>query len=448
MGLRELIINNRFLKDVLTLLSGSAIAQIIGFALMPVLTRLFTPEEFGIFYIFLTTASILSVLITGGYEKSLVLPPSDIDARKLLSFVFMLSILSTVLSLIILLFLQDWGSVFFQTSHSKLILWLIPVYAFLFGIFRILQNWSIRRKKFNNVSGSNILRTGATSGIQTGFGFLHMGSIGLIIGSCISQIFPLWFLMSEEKKSFGKFNRETLKSAWLKGKEYKDFPVYKMPSDLVNETSIQLPVYILKIIFSNAAAGIYSLPQKIMSQPSKIIGQAAGEVYYRRASELNAKHEDLSEVTFNTFKVLFLLGVLPFTIIFLWGPEIFSFIFSNEWEFSGRIAAYLSPWLLFVFSGSPVSYIFLIKQKLRLSLALNMSLLFIRLAALLAGSLIIKNLEITILLFAAVSFVYWVLIAFYSLYLSGIKLHRSLLFILIVLAISVLPLALLKIFLL
>jgi O-antigen/teichoic acid export membrane protein len=155
--------------------------------------------------------------------------------------------------------------------------------------------------------------------------------------------------MQKERKNFGKITRESIKAAYLKGKEYKDFPIYKMPSDLLNEISIQLPVYILKIIFNNTVAGIYSLPQKIMSQPSKLIGQAAGEVYYRRASELSARKQDLSEVTFNTFKVLFLIGVLPFTIIFLWGPEIFSFIFSSQWEFSGRIAAYLSPWLLFVF---------------------------------------------------------------------------------------------------
>jgi O-antigen/teichoic acid export membrane protein len=144
MGLKELLINNRFIKDVLTLFSGSAIAQVIGFAFMPVLTRLFSPEEFGIFYIFLTTASILSLLITGGYEKSLVLPSSDNDARHLLLFAFMLSILATILSLIILFFLDKWGDVFFQTRHSQLILWLIPVYSFLFGVFRILQNWSIR----------------------------------------------------------------------------------------------------------------------------------------------------------------------------------------------------------------------------------------------------------------------------------------------------------------
>ncbi|MGD0342141.1 MAG: oligosaccharide flippase family protein [Bacteroidales bacterium] len=448
MGFRNSVFNNSFIKNVLTLFSGTVIAQLIGLAFLPLLTRLFTPEEFGVFYIFLTTASILSIIATGGYEKSLVLPASENDAGQLLIFSILLSVAVTAISFLILLFLGKWGDQFFQTGHSRLILWLIPVYSLFFGVFRILQNTAIRKKNFRKVSGSNIIRVASASVMQAGAGFGHTGGIGLVLGSCIGQIFPLLTFLRKNKKLTEITIREKVKTAIAKGIEYKDFPLYKMPSDLLNEVSIQLPVYILKIIFSTAIAGIYSLPQKILSQPSKLIGQAAGEVYYRTASELNSQNKDLSEMTFNTFKVLFLLGVVPFTIISLWGKEIFSFIFSNEWAFSGRIAAFLSPWLLFVFAGSPVSYIFLIRQKLKISLLLNLVLLVARFAALLTGALVFKNLEITIILFAGISLIYWIFISFYSLYLGGIRLQKSLFFISSVLILSVVPLGLIKLFLL
>jgi O-antigen/teichoic acid export membrane protein len=438
---------NVFLKNVLTLFSGTVIAQIIGIAFVPVLTRLFTPEEFGVFYLFLTTASILSIAATGGYEKSFVLPESDQDARQLLLFSLMLSAVVTLLSLIIALFLHKWGNIFFQPKRSQLILWLIPAYSFLFGAFRILQNWSIRAKKFNWVSTSNIIRSGSLSGLQTGFGLFNTGSFGLVLGSCLSQLFPLWFLMRKEKIGLKNNKLNTYKEAFLKGKEYKSFPIFKMPSDLLNEVSIQLPVYVLKAVFNNAIVGIYSLPQKIMNQPSRFIGQVVGEVYYRRASEFNTHNKDLSEITFNTFKVLFMIGIIPFTIIMLWGQEIFSFVFSKEWESSGRIAAYLSPWLLFVFAGSPISFIFLIKQKLRLSFFVNLLLLIIRFGALVIGSLILRNLEITIILFAGTSFIFWIYITLFSLYLGGVNIWKSLLFMILVIIVSVIPLGLIKLFL-
>jgi O-antigen/teichoic acid export membrane protein len=74
MGFKDSIFYKVINKDVWTLFSGSAIAQIIGLSFLPVLTRIFLPEESGVFYIFLTTASILSIITTGGYEKSFVLP--------------------------------------------------------------------------------------------------------------------------------------------------------------------------------------------------------------------------------------------------------------------------------------------------------------------------------------------------------------------------------------
>lgn len=446
MSFRVSFFNNQIFKDVSTLFSGSVIAQFIGFAFLPVLTRLFLPEEFGVFYLFLTTASILSLIATGGYEKSFVLTKSDNDARHLLLFSLLLSAVVTILSFLIILFLQQFGDKLFQSGQNRLILWLIPVYSYLFGLFRIFQNWSIRNRNFKMVSGSNIIRSGSLSVLQSGFGLVNAGAPGLISGSCLSQVFSLLFLIRKEKETIGKFSKESLRAANGKGKEYRSFPFFKMPSDLLNEVSIQLPVYVIATFFSNAITGIYTFPQKIMSQPSKFISQAVGEVYYRRASEIYSQNKDLSDLSFKTFKTLFITGIVPFVITMLWGQEIFAFVFSKEWEQSGKIAALLSPWILFVFAGSPVTYIFLIKRKLRLSFILNLILLLVRATALLTGCLIFKDLEITVILFAGVSFIYWIWISFYSLHLCGVNTGRALFFTVSVILITLVPLGLLKLF--
>lgn len=448
MRFRDYVSNNAYTKDVGTLFSGVTVAQIIGLAFMPVLTRLFLPEEFGVFYLFLTTSSILSLLVTGGYEKSFVLPRSDNDARQLLLFSIMLLAGVTTICFVTLLFLNQWGDAFFQTKHSRLILWLIPVYSFLFGSLRIFQNWDIRGKKYNWIAYSNVIRSGSLSGIQTGFGLFNSGSFGLVFGSCISQIFPLWFLIRKDRSLLRSITKNTFKEAYLRGKEYRSFPFLKMPSDLLNEISVQLPIYVLKAVFGNAVVGIYSLPQKIMSQPLKFIGQPASEVYYQRASKLRAHRKDLSGITYNTYKTLFLTGIIPFLIVLFWGPDIFSFVFGKEWVFSGRLAAWLSPWLLFVFAGSPISNIFIIKKKLRLSFFLNLFLLFVRLVSLLIGTIVFKDLETTVILFSGTSFIFWIFITFYSLYLGEVSPLKYVVFTVLVITVTFIPLGLIKLFLL
>ena len=140
-----------------------------------------------------------------------------------------------------------------------------------------------------------------------------------------------------------------------------------------------------------------------------------------------------------------MLGILPFMVTIFWGREIFSFIFSQEWEASGRIAAYLSPWLLFEFSGSPISNILIIKRKLHYWFYLNLSLFILRIAGLLFGTIIMHNLEITVILFASSSVIYWIYIVNYSLHLSGVRPWKMLSFTASVITLAAVPLVIIKI---
>lgn len=436
---------NIFLKNVLTLFSGTVIAQLIGVVFLPVLTRLFTPAEFGTFYLFVTTGTILTIIITGGYETTFVLPKSEEDARHLLVFSILVTAGMTILSFLICLVLYYFEGEHFKTKESLVMLWLIPLFSSIVGLTRIFKNWSIRQKKYNWASGANIIRAGSISGLQTGFGLLHAGSFGLVSGSVLAQIPPMLFLMIKNKTLRFGSKLNALKEAWIRGKEYRNFPFLQMPTDVLNEVSIQSPVYFLSLVFNNVVVAIYSLPLRIMNQPARFIGQAVGEVYYRHASELNAGDKDLSGLTFNTFKNLFMLGILPFMVTIFWGREIFSFIFSQEWEASGRIAAYLSPWLLFEFSGSPISNILIIKRKLHYWFYLNLSLFILRIAGLLFGTIIMHNLEITVILFASSSVIYWIYIVNYSLHLSGVRPWKMLSFTASVITLAAVPLVIIKI---
>ena len=64
----------KFAKNVLTLLTGSTIAQAIPIAVSPILTRLYTPEDFGILALFLAIVSFIAIVFTGQYESAIILP--------------------------------------------------------------------------------------------------------------------------------------------------------------------------------------------------------------------------------------------------------------------------------------------------------------------------------------------------------------------------------------
>lgn len=428
MWFKSTVIKKSFFRDVLNLTSGYAISQLIIVAFSPLLARLYSPEEFGVFFFFVTTVSILSVVATGGYEKAIVVVKREGEAKELFRYTVMLTIFITLIAFVITFFLQFWGDRLFEDKMERALLWLVPVYSFFLGLFRIIQNYNIRNRRFGAVSSSFVVRSSSQTLTQAGLGLAGMSSPGLISGSLLGQIISV-FTQSYKKRYFtGLFNRENMSDAKAKAKEFSDYPRYRMPSDLMNEVSIQAPVYILKTFFSNALTGLYTFPQKILYQPSKFLSQAVADVFFNKASELNNRSKSLREITFSTFKTLYVLGILPYMIIIFWGPELFSFVFSSEWEESGKIAAYLSPWMFLVFVGSPISGIFLVDKRLRLSFHLNLILLLARIGALLTGALFFKDAEMTIILFSAVSTIYWIVSIFYSLHFSGTNLWKTILF--------------------
>jgi len=47
--INKLKLKSEFAKNVLTLMTGTTIAQAIPIAISPILTRIYTPEDFGVF---------------------------------------------------------------------------------------------------------------------------------------------------------------------------------------------------------------------------------------------------------------------------------------------------------------------------------------------------------------------------------------------------------------
>ena len=84
--IKRFLPKSTYAKNVLTLMTGTGLAQAIPIAISPILTRIYTPEEFGVFALYMAIASILTVLVTGRYEMAILLPKKDPDLIFLTDF--------------------------------------------------------------------------------------------------------------------------------------------------------------------------------------------------------------------------------------------------------------------------------------------------------------------------------------------------------------------------
>ena len=103
--MKKYLPTSEFSKNVITMLTGNMIAQLIPLLITPILSRLFSVEEFGVFALYSSIATFFMVVAAGRYETAILLPKEDRDAVNILALSFLiLTGISLLLMIVVLVF--------------------------------------------------------------------------------------------------------------------------------------------------------------------------------------------------------------------------------------------------------------------------------------------------------------------------------------------------------
>lgn len=370
-----------FMGPVLTIMSGSTLAQLIPLASEIILVRLFTPTEFGILALFLAVATLFSTLATARYEMAIVLPKEDHKAINILALSLFISLLMTIFSgTIVWIFGEQISQMAKSPALFPFLKW-VPLFVLVSGIFQSFNLWTTRKKYYKNIAYSKVSQSGTNASVSIGTGYLGFNAIGLIWGQIsgwftgsLPLIFKFW---KHDKNLLKSVNRaEIVKQA----KEHSDFPKINslhVLSDIGQQSIISV---IISRFFSDAVLGFYGRMIRIVKVPAGFIGSAVGQVFYQKASEQWQKNNNIRGLFTNQVKMMTILGLPIFIILAFFGPQIFGFVLGDEWSIAGRYAQILSPWLFLNFLISPFTHIPLIthnqKRFFALSLSMNIMVIF------------------------------------------------------------------------
>lgn len=399
-----------FARNVLTLMTGTTISQAIPIAISPILTRLYSPEDFGIFALFMGLVSILAIISTGRYELAIMLPKKDEDAKHIAALAVGISlIISMFLFIIVSLFNHEITNLLGNKEISVWLYW-IPFTVFVTSLYQSLNFLNIRNKQYKNVASSKVTQSTTLSLSSLTIGYSPLNNIGLISGQILGQISAASYLLYKNIKK-GDINFKNLKrlKAFALAKRYQEFPKIVTWTGALNTSSVHAPVLILTSIFSLKVVGFYSFAQRIITLPNALIAGAIGQVFYQEVSKKKSI-EDKAKLFQATFFKLLKISAPIFALIFVFGDKIFEFVFGTEWIVAGEYAQVMSIWLFLVFLISPLSQLFNILEKQRLFLKLNILSFSLRIISLFVGGLLFDDILITLYLFIASGVIAWVII--------------------------------------
>jgi lipopolysaccharide exporter len=419
--------NRSFLKSILTLLTGTTVAQAIPIGISPVLSRIYTPEDFGLLALFLSITSMVGVAVTARYELAIMLPEDDKDAINLLALsILIAATLSSVLFLVVLI----WGkTIAILLGNEQIYPWLyfVPLSLMLTGIYQAFNYWSNRKQQYQRLAINRVTQSSTTAVVNTSVGLVKNGAFGLIIGNIISQIIATAMLsiksIKNEKISLSYISFQRMK---LQAKRYDQFPKLSVWSALLNNASSQLPIFILSAFFNSTIVGWYSLANRILKIPMSVLGNAISQVFFQTSSKLKSENpNNIKVVTYKVYKIMLVVGIIPMATIFGFGDLIFAFVFGEAWFNAGVYSRLLSIWLLLVFVSSPLSMMFTIMEREGLLLLFNISIFICRTISLLVGVVFFKDPLITVILFASTGAIFWLWHCAYILKIVGITYFKS-----------------------
>jgi len=351
-------IKSEFSRNVLILMTGTAVAQAIPIAISPILTRIYSPEDFGLFALFFAILSIFSVVVNGRYENAVMLPKKDEDAINIFALGIIINfILSIVLMILITIFNS---SIVKILGNDNIAIWLyfIPIALFFTGLFNILNSFNNRRKNYKDIADAMVIKSLVMAVVQLLIGFIKSGVLGLISG----QIFSTFFANGKLIKNIIKDKKLLLSIKKVKiialAKKYKDFPKFSMPSAFANVLSGQLSNILIFAFYSATTIGFYSFVQRILGMPTALIGKSIGQVYFEEGTKEKKRVGNAKKIFNSTFKKLLFIGFPFFFILFFVVEELFAFIFSEEWRVAGEYAQIVIPmfFIRFVVSALSITY--------------------------------------------------------------------------------------------
>ncbi len=383
------------LKNTLFLTIGTIITQLISVLISPILSRLYTPEDFGMLGRLTAFTSIFVAISTLKFDMAIVISRTAKEVKHLINWSEFLIITISLIAI----------PIYSVIYSSKDFLLLISVFffIFLFGNSTLFINILTRYKKFIKISYARILNRISSALVQILYGFFSRNVFGLISGVFLGMIVFFIIICKGISVSFlkiFKFNKNSFNDALPTLKKHYRFPLYSAPQVLLNSFSQNIPILLMDLFFGTTMIGLYWFAIKIIKIPIFAISGSIRQTFYQRASKIKTDSE-LLNLFLKTTRILFLIG-LPFIIIgFIISPSFFCFVFGNKWEDAGIYTRWLLPWMFFAFINPPASTLINILNLQSFNLLYDLVLVIFRLLAVYIGGTFFTSLD-TIKLFSLV----------------------------------------------
>lgn len=362
-------------SNMAILTGGNIAARVIGVLTIPIISRIYTPNDFGVLAVYASTLSLLDPLATFRYSMTIPLPRNDRTAINLVFLCLAIQVLLALVTGAILLFAGK--KIFSLFSMQQLIpyWWLLPLGILGLGTYEALTYWATRIKAFGPIAKTKVSQSFFSAAIKIGMGIMDIKPFGLLLGHLASQVCGLFLLIRKFKEAPFTFKKTvTLKKIVFFAKRYRKFPVYQIPSRFLLSLAVQMPVFYLSSTFGADIAGLFGMAVSVTAIPMQLFGNTLAQAYYAEIALMGKRNiREIRKLSIGLIKRLSLISIPFFLLFVFFAPKLFAFVLGERWTIAGQYAGYLSFYLLAQFISAPLMNTFNVIEKQGVFFLINLT---------------------------------------------------------------------------
>jgi O-antigen/teichoic acid export membrane protein len=353
--MRSLMPTGRLRRSVLVLAGGTAAGQGIVALSSPIISRLFTPAEFGAAAAAIALVTLVLTVTCVAYNQAIPLPKEDRVGSDLVALSAIAAVaMSAVFAIVLLIF----GHLVLHALDDEAMepyLWVLVVAQLAGGLTLALTGWAIRQREFGALSGSRITQSIAMVTTQVAAGFAGMGGGGLMIGDAVGRAAAatrLWFRLRRDKAR--RMVRPTGPGLKYAASRYRRFPLIGSWPTLINAAALEAPLLLVVALYDPHVGGNFALASRLIAAPATLVVQSVSQVFIAEAAEQAQRDPaGLRSLFTVSLRKLIRTGVPAMALLAIPAAFLVPYIFGSAWTDAGYYLAILTPMYMAQLVTSP-----------------------------------------------------------------------------------------------
>lgn len=383
MGLAARLVKSRFVRATTLLAGATAISQVVAFAAIPILSRIYTPFDFGAFAVFQAFAATVLVVSSLRYEFAIPLPRSDAQAFSLLLLALAINGVTALLCVGFVIGLRHPIAELSNSPPLADALVCLPFFIFGAGTYKALNYWSVRKGDFRVLSQTKLVQGLSNVAAQLVGGYWGLGVLGLAIAQLLGFSAGTLRLARQVPRLPPLASIRAMRPRMrVLARLHRDFPRFDVPAALVDVISVQLPNFMLPFLFAPSIAGNYLLAERLLSAPLSLMAQSVGQVLY---SSSQSGAVGLLKLATRIVVGLGMVVAPPAALLFVFGADLFDIALGESWQDAGIFTSWLVLGLAVQCTYSAISVALLATGGQRINMMIHSIMLALRGAAILYG---------------------------------------------------------------